>query len=102
MTIGELAINMLHNLIRNIMFDIPAAVPFIGNDHGRSTETGDKSFMLINPAHKTKCSVSKRLISNFHRFPERNPTTIHLPTVAAHRCEVFIVDQPSVRLRGEV
>jgi hypothetical protein len=58
---GELAINMLHNLVRNIIFDIPVAVPFIGNEHGRSTET-DKIFILINPTYETKYSVSKRPI----------------------------------------
>jgi len=59
--IVELAINMLHNMARNI----PAAVPFTGNDYGRRTETDGKSFMFINPTYETKCSISKLLIWKF-------------------------------------
>jgi hypothetical protein len=42
----ELAINMLPTIVRNIVFHIHAAVPFIGNNFGRSMETDDNFFML--------------------------------------------------------
>ena len=47
------------HLLSQCTLDVAAAVPLIRNDHGRSTETGDKGFMLINPT----CENNAQLVN---------------------------------------